>query len=132
MKLLVIQQCYRVIESMKQKKLPVNVSFIIYRNVKKLIPIIQDIENNRKELLQKYMKKDDDGNPIIIDNKYDLTDLNAFNKQMNELLNTDISIDFDKISKFDIQRCDEDKFDSLTLEEIAVLQDFMIKEDSEN
>lgn len=132
MKLLVIQQCYRVIESMKQKKLPVNVSFIIYRNVKKLIPIIQDIENNRKDLLQKYMKKDDNGNPVIINNKYDLTDLNAFDKQMNELLNTDINIDFDKISKFDIQRCDEDKFDSLTLEEIAVLQDFMIKEDSEN
>ena len=132
MKLLVVQQCYRVIESMKQKKLPVNVSFIIYRNIKKLIPVIQDIENNRKDLLQKYMKKDDNGNPVIIDNKYDLTDLNAFNKQMNELLNTDINIDFDKISKFDIQRCDEDKFDSLTLEEIAVLQDFMIKEDSEN
>ena len=132
MKLLVVQQCYRVIELMKQKKLPVNVSFIIYRNIKKLIPIIQDIENNRKDLLQKYMKKDDNGNPVITDNKYDLTDLNAFNKQMNELLNTDINIDFDKISKFDIQRCDEDKFDSLTLEEIAVLQDFMIKEDSEN
>lgn len=132
MKLLVVQQCYRVIESMKQKKLPVNVSFIIYRNIKKLIPVIQDIENSRKDLLQKYMKKDDNGNPVITDNKYDLTDLNAFNKQMNELLNTDISIDFDKISKFDIQRCDEDKFDSLTLEEIAVLQDFMIKEDSEN
>ena len=128
MKLLVISNCYRIINTMKYKRLPVNMSFVLNHNFKKLAPVVKDLEKSRQKILENYMVKDEDGKPIITNNQYDLTDRTAFEKEIDELFNTEISIDFDKISKMEILRCDEEQFDSLTLEETSLLQDFMIEE----
>ena len=128
MKLLVISNCYRIINTMKYKRLPVNMSFVLNHNFKKLAPVVDDLEKSRQKILENYMVRDDDGKPIVTNNNYDLTDRTAFEKENDELFNTEISIDFDKISKMEILRCDEEQFDSLTLEEVSFLQDFMIEE----
>ena len=54
---------------------------------------INEIESFRKEMLEKYSKKDDEGNALIENNSYVLEDAEAFNKEYVELMNEDFIID---------------------------------------
>ena len=54
---------------------------------------INEIESFRKEMLEEYSKKDDEGNALIEDNSYVLEDAEAFNKEYLELMNEDFVID---------------------------------------
>jgi len=61
--------------------------------LKLLNEAINEIESFRKEMLEKYSKKDDDGNALIENNSYVLEDAETFNKEYVELMNEDFIID---------------------------------------
>jgi len=61
--------------------------------LKLLNEAINEIESFRKEMLEKYSKKDAEGNALIENNSYVLEDAEAFNKEYLELMNEDFVID---------------------------------------
>jgi len=61
--------------------------------LKLLNEAINEIESFRKELLEKYSKKDDEGNALIENNSYVLEDAEAFNKEYVELMSENFIID---------------------------------------
>ena len=61
--------------------------------LKLLNEAINETEGFRKELLEKYSKKDDEGEALIDNNSYVLEDAEAFNKEYLELMNEEFIID---------------------------------------
>ena len=54
---------------------------------------LKEIEEFRLEIVEKYAEKDDEGKPITNDNKYKIVDMEAFNKDYDELMNEEFIID---------------------------------------
>ena len=54
---------------------------------------VNETEGFRKELLEKYSKKDDEGEALIDNNSYVLEDAETFNKEYLELMNEEFIID---------------------------------------
>lgn len=107
--------------SVKDKKLPIRVELILARNAKKLADIADDIEDKRQTLVEKYGERDEDGELVIEDGRVPMIDGAAFRREYDELIETDIEVTLDRLSMEDLEKCDSDKFDSLTVEEVASL-----------
>ena len=120
---------YMGLSGIIKKRLPVKMAFILSRNIKKMESVVQDVDDNRNRLMEKYGEKDKDGNLVVEDNgNVRIVDARNFMGEFNEILSTDVELTLDKISRKDIERCDEDGYDKLTLEEITALES-MIAED---
>lgn len=63
------------------------------RFIKILDDRLKEVEEFRIELLEKYAKKDEGGKSVLIGNKYDLNDLETFNKEFAELMDEELIID---------------------------------------
>ena len=107
--------------SIKNKKIPVKVGFAINRNLAILDPIASAYEDERRKIIDKYAEKDERGSPKISDGKYVLNDPENYKKDMKELLEMENEINFYTIPIDDLAKCDEDKFDSLTPDELEAL-----------
>ncbi|MCB1713148.1 MAG: hypothetical protein KDH96_11950 [Candidatus Riesia sp.] len=113
---------------------------LLYINNMNEIPIgISKFELERLDICQKMAKKDDEGLPILIDGKYDIDKEKEFEKMisdleekykddlqkrkdhinnMEEFLNNDCEIEFEKVSREDLPK-------NMTIEEIMSIS-FMI------
>lgn len=117
-----IQRVYTELTSIRAKRLPIKMSFVISRNLKKMEDVVQDIETKRSELIKQYGEKDASGDLIIEeDDRIKLTDTAAFIRDFSEILEADVTITLDKISLEDVEKCDQDGYDSLTVEEVGAL-----------
>lgn len=120
-----IQRVYQGLMGIRAKRVPVKMSFILSRNLRKLEEIVQDIETKRNDLLQAYGEKDEDGKLKVGDNN-EMTvpaqDVPKFMSDWSDILNTDIEITLDKLSMDDVEKCDQDGYDSLTVEEVEALE----------
>lgn len=105
----------------KQKRFPIKMNLILGRNIKKLDEANKDIQEQRDALIERYCERDEKNNPVYENGRIRLANM-AFWDEEKELKDTDIAIDLEKISMDDIERCDEDKFDSLTVEELSALE----------
>jgi hypothetical protein len=89
------------------KELPVKPAYWLARIATKLEGELQTFEKARMGLINKHSKKDKDGNPAIKKNKdgkpqFDITDVEAFEKEFNELLNQEIELDIKPIKFADL------------------------------
>ena len=117
------------ISKIKNKKLPIKMSLILIRNSKKLEEVVKDIENKRFEIISQYADKDQNGRVLNEDGQFKVSNnLTDFENDLKELFNTQINIQFDTLSMEDIQKCDNEKYDSLTMEEVDALQ-YITKEE---
>jgi len=80
-------------EFLSSEKLSGKISRMRTKFLKLLNESINEIESFRKEMLEKYSKKDDEGNPLIENNSYVLEDAETFNKEYLELMKEDFIID---------------------------------------
>ena len=80
-------------EFLAKEKLGGKASRMRTKFLKLLNEAIIETEEFRKELLEKYSKKDDEGNALIENNSYVLEDAEAFNKEFTELMLEDFVID---------------------------------------
>lgn len=129
MKASTIQNIYMNLSGVGAKELPVKMSFVLSRNLKKLREVVQDIDAKRNELLNKYGEKDDKGELIVADNgSVKIPDADKFMAELNEVLNADVDITLDKVTEADIEKCDNEKYDSLTVDEIGALEYMMAQE----
>lgn len=53
--------------------------------IKLLNKRLKEIEEDRVALAKEYSHLDDEGNPIVKNNRYDIKDQESFNKELNEL-----------------------------------------------
>lgn len=123
MKASTIQKTYTELAGVKAKKLPVKMSFILSRNLKKMEEVVSDIDGKRNDLLGLYGEKDDDGQLKVGDNgQVKIVDPDKFMSELTEVLNADIEITMDKVSMSDVEKCDQDGYDALTVEEVGALE----------
>lgn len=123
MKLGEIQKIYAELNGINSKKLPLKVGFIINRNLKKMQSVIEDLDKARNEAIEKYAERDDKGNIVQSENGgIRITDATAFSNDMAEVLETDIEIEFDKFTMEDLEKCESDGYDKLTVGEQGALE----------
>lgn len=113
---------YTVLSGLMMKRLPIRMSLVVGRNLKKLEPINTEILEKRDELIKQYAEYDDDGNPVRKGNEIKLADMAGFYRDQKELLDTDFAVEFDKFDMSILDRCDSTDFDSPTGEEVVALE----------
>ena len=121
-----------------EKKLPVKVAYAVQKTHKGIQEIIEFAAKRQEDLIQTYSKKDENGNPLpgkdadgnVNENtvQIDEAKIQDFVKEMNELENTDIEVSIMYIDISDLDKCDEDKYDSLSPKDMEALS-IMIKEE---
>lgn len=109
------------------KRLPVKVAYAISRNLDKMNNIITSYETARKTLLDQYAEKDKEGKAKVKDGNYVIQEdqKQAFSDEMKELLEVENEIDLHTINMDEVEKCDTDKYDSLTTADLMTL-DIMI------
>jgi hypothetical protein len=88
-----------------------SVAFKLTRIIKELSSIVDDKTKMEKRIFDKWIEKDENGDPVpakdkdgnIIDGLVNLTDAEQFSKEMESLMNTENEIPFDKINFDDLQ-----------------------------
>lgn len=109
------------------KRLPAKVAYAISRNLGKMNNIITSYETARKTLLDQYAEKDEEGKAKVKDGNYVIQEdqKQAFSDEMKELLEVENEIDLHTINMDEVEKCDTDKYDSLTTADLMTL-DIMI------
>ena len=79
-------------------EIPAKLSYAIYKNVNKLSSTVKYFEKQRGEILDKYIKKDKDGNQVIENNLPILTDQKKADADYKNLLELDADVDLYKTS----------------------------------
>lgn len=61
--------------------------------IKKLVAITVELEEDRVALCEEYSNKDNEGNPIVIDNVYSVNDREELDRHINELKSEELAIE---------------------------------------
>ena len=77
-------------------------TFFVAKNIKKMQPEIEVIQEEIKKVQLEYCKKDKNGDPVIKDEKYEMENLDAFDKVYKNLMNIENPIETFKIKNEDI------------------------------
>jgi len=88
-----------------------SVAFRLTRVIKELSSIVDDKVKMEQKILDKWIDKDENGNPVqakdengnVIPDVVNLKDPESFTKEMNSLMETENEIPFDKINFDDLQ-----------------------------
>ena len=118
----------QILSGLSKKKLPVKLGFAVSCNLDEMAKWQKKTEEQRIELCKQYAKKDDKGEPIIKDDRYDIEDMTALSSDVTELMDEDIEVSIRKVPDSLLDLIDvSDKYDALTPDEIGALQ-FMLTE----
>lgn len=80
------------------KELSIKPAYWFGKLGKKLHKEFTEFEENRVKLAKKHALKDENGQPVIENNKYKFADIESFNAEFKELAETEIEIDFNPVS----------------------------------
>lgn len=107
----------------KPRHLPPKMELYILRNLKNLRDAAEDIESARIEICNRYAKKDDDGNAITDDNdSFIIENIDEFNKEITELLTSDIDVNMLLLDPDIIEDYDDDKYDTLSMDDLVKIE----------
>ena len=122
MKIIEIQKSYNTLMGMKHKVLPAKMSFVLSRNLREMSKVMEDVNESVSELVRQYGDKKADGTVEVgEDGNIHVENMPEFLKELNDLYNADADIRLDMLSESDIEKCEEDGYDKLTLDEIGAL-----------
>lgn len=122
------QQILNFVNSGIQKKyLPIKLAYGISVNLSSIEPALIAYNKQREELIEKYVKKDDDGKPLTENGFYVFKDRTGWDKSITELLETKAEVSITQVPERVLIKCDNPEFDSLTVPELLAIQ-FMIKQ----
>ena len=76
-----------------KERLPIKLSYRLTRLNDKISTEMKRYESCRVQLCKDYATKDDKGEPIITDNKYDIQDKQKFNAELNDLANEEFEVE---------------------------------------
>ena len=88
------------LNKLMNEKLQAKTAFTIAKNVQTLSKIVEKIENTKNEKINKWIEKDEKGNPIKDTNKnaYKLKKDNKLNEEIQTLFKEENEINIDKIN----------------------------------
>lgn len=86
------------------------VAFKLTRIIKELSSIVEDKLKMEKKILEKWVERDEEGNPVIpkgqdgepIEGTVSITNVEEFTKEMSELMEIETNLPFDKIEFDDL------------------------------
>lgn len=107
--------------ALKEKKLPIKIGYAINRNIIALTEATEAYNMAREKIIKEYAEKDSKGELVIRDDCYVFKDKQAFNKDLEELLDIDTEVNLHAISEKDIEKCDDSRYDALTLADLDTL-----------
>lgn len=112
--------------ALTHKQLPIKVSYAIAKNVSKIENELEIYNKERQKLIDKYCVKDEEGNNVIDENnQLKIADehLEAWSKDINELLDIEVDINIHKFNVNDLlnSNCE------MTASELMLI-DYMIEE----
>ena len=89
---------------------PSKIAFQLMRIIKEISSLVEDKLKLEKKILDKYISKDENGNPLpavddngnIIPNAAKINDLSKFNSEMEELNSIETELPFNKINFDDL------------------------------
>ena len=115
-----------------RKRLPFQLAYAISKNVQDISKEADIIGQNRIKLIELYADKDENGNPVIKDGEYHISDENqgVFQQEYTEFLHTETEV-FKNIEKVDITKFDkleDQRYDALSAADITALS-FMTSEE---
>ena len=118
---------YESLSTLMTKKLPIKMAFAIQKNMKQIKEIVDFSSEREGEIIRKYAMRDENGEPQRTEDgeRILINDAPLFIEDMDELTNTEMPVELTKISMSDIERCDEDRFDSLSPSEIGALEEMI-------
>jgi|LauGreDrversion4_2_1035121.scaffolds.fasta_scaffold32148_4 hypothetical protein len=99
-------------------------AFRLSRIIKELSSIVEDKTKLEKKIIDKWTKKDNDGNPVpvygengeVVDGAVNIIDTSKFQVEMSELMELENEIDYEKINFEDLKLETAKVRDLLTLE----------------
>lgn len=106
---------------LRAKKLPVKIGYAINRNIIILSEAAEAYNIAREKIIEEHTEKDSEGKPVVKDNSYVFKDTQRFNKDLEELLGIDTEVNLHTISEKDIEKCDDSRYDALTLADLDAL-----------
>lgn len=117
-----------VLAEIAKKEVSLKVAIEVGEIIEKFSTSNDIITKKRQTIIEKYGKKDDDGN-LKQDDKgnVEITDVKAFMEDMNDMLNTEVEIDFKPIEKEIVEKEDI----KITPQQYLSLK-LVIKNDEEN
>lgn len=112
--------------TLNNKQLPIKVSYAISKNVSKLERELKIYNSEREKIINKYCKKDEEGNLVIDENNQyhiEYENIDVCNKELNELLDIEIEVNIHKFKLNDLMYGNYEMSPS----EMALI-DYMIEE----
>lgn len=112
--------------SLIHRQFPVKISYAISKNISKLENDLKIYNSEREKIINKYCKKDEEGNLVIDEsNNYSIEEeyIDICNKELNELLDIEVEINIHKFKKDDLLQSNIEMSPS----EISLI-DYMIEE----
>ena len=100
---------YPALQEFKKIKTPTKVAYSIVKTIGIVEKAIKEYEKTRIAICESLCEKDEKEKPIIEKNAYKFTEENKaeFNLKLNELLNTEITLDIFRINQSDIDNLKE-------------------------
>lgn len=132
-------ECSGIVAQISQKRLPPKMSFTLARNTEHTDSIMKTYFKEKQKIVDKYVTKDNEGNPKITENKMEFvykgdTEKAAFVKEHDQLLDYVNEVEIRKITLSDLEHLEEVreshpelKYDTFTAAELRAI-DYMIEE----
>ena len=111
--------------NLKEKKLPIKLGYAITRNIKIMDPAATSYEEERYKILGKYAEKDDSGKFKVEDGSYIISDISGYEREMEELLGIENEMQLHTVTIEEIEKCDMEQFDALSVQDITLLDMMM-------
>ena len=111
--------------NLKEKKLPIKLGYAITRNIKIMDPVATSYEEERQKILGKYAEKDDSGKFKVEDGSYIISDISGYERGMEELLGIENEMQLHTVTIEEIEKCDMEQFDALSVQDITLLDMMM-------
>lgn len=115
------------IQELKAKKLPVKLGYAMHKNERLLESCAVGYEEERRKILDKYAKKDENGKYTVKDNNYDISDPKGFSDELGNLLEIENDMNLHMVNYDCIELCGTGQYDALSINDLEVLE-IMIQE----
>lgn len=117
----------KAMPDIRKKMLPIRLGFAINKNIQEMKGISEAYNEEQGKILDKYCSRDEQGNYLAKEDRYDITDWDGYNREMTELLKIENEVTVHTVPLEEVEKCGTGKFDALTPEELELLG-FMIEE----
>lgn len=121
-----IVRIFQGMPGIRKKRLPIKIGFAVNKNMNVMRSIAESYDTERAKILDKYGEKDESGKIKTDGDEYILADKKSYTEEMKELLSIESKIEIHMVTLDEIEKCDSEKFDALTPDELELLE-FMIE-----